>query len=123
MKLFPRLLAPLAVAFAVVVGVAACAPTAEAIDVSSDTVIIDVRRPAEYAEGHLDGAMNIDVQSPEFDSLVSELPADGEYVVYCRSGNRSATAIDRMEALGFTSLVNAGGVDAASTATGISIVK
>ena len=123
MKLLSRLLAPLVVAFAVVVGVAACAPTQEAIDVASDTVIIDVRTPAEYAEGHLDGAVNIDVQSPEFDVLVSELPADGEYVVYCRSGNRSASAIDRMEALGFTSLVNAGGVDAASSATGISIVK
>ena len=123
MKLLSRLLAPLAVAFAVVVGVAACAPTHEAIDVASDTVIIDVRTPAEYAEGHLDGAVNIDVQSPEFDARVSELPADGEYVVYCRSGNRSAAAIDRMEALGFTSLINAGGVDAASSATGISIVE
>ena len=49
MKLLPRLLAPLAVAFAVVVGVAACAPTQETIDVASDTVIIDVRTPAEYA--------------------------------------------------------------------------
>ena len=123
MKLLSRLLAPLAVAFAVVFGVAACAPTAEAIDVTSDTVIIDVRTPAEYVGGHLDGAVNIDVQSPEFDALVSELPTDGEYVVYCRSGNRSAAAIDRMETLGFTSVVNAGGVDAASSATGIPIVK
>ncbi|MEV1128692.1 rhodanese-like domain-containing protein [Agromyces sp. NPDC049794] len=123
MKLLSRLLAPLAVIFAVVLGVTACAPTTEGIDVASDTVIIDVRTPAEYAEGHLDGAVNIDVQSPEFDALVSELPSDGEYVVYCRTGNRSAAAIDRMETLGFTSLVNAGGVDAASSATGIPIVK
>lgn len=123
MKLLSRLLAPLAVAAAVVFGVAACAPTAEPIEVASDTVVIDVRTPAEYAEGHLEGAINIDVQSPEFDAVVSELPTDGEYVVYCRSGNRSAAAIDRMEALGFTSLVNAGGVDAASGATGLAITK
>ncbi|WP_136708951.1 rhodanese-like domain-containing protein [Agromyces sp. H66] len=123
MKLLTRLLAPLAVAAAVVFGVAACAQTADPIEVASDTVVIDVRTPAEYAGGHLEGAINIDVQSPEFDSLVSELPTDGEYVVYCRSGNRSAAAIDRMEALGFTSLVNAGGVDAASNATGLAITK
>lgn len=123
MKTLSRILAPLAVAFTVVFGAAACAPTAEAIDVSSDTVTIDVRTPAEYADGHLDGAVNIDVQSPEFGTLVSALPTDGEYVVYCRSGNRSAAAIERMETLGFTSLVNAGGVEAASSATGIPVVK
>ena len=123
MKTLSRILAPLAVAFTVVFGAAACAPTAEAIDVSSDTVTIDVRTPAEYADGHLDGAVNIDVQSPEFGTLLSALPTDGEYVVYCRSGNRSAAAIERMETLGFTSLVNAGGVEAASSATGIPVVK
>ncbi|MGW9629864.1 rhodanese-like domain-containing protein [Agromyces sp. NPDC055520] len=123
MKPLSRILAPLAVAFTVVFGAAACAPTAEAIDVSSDTVTIDVRTPAEYADGHLDGAVNIDVQSPEFGTLLSALPTDGEYVVYCRSGNRSAAAIERMETLGFTSLVNAGGVEAASSATGIPVVK
>lgn len=123
MKLLSRLLAPLAVAAAVVFGVAACAPTAEPIAVASDTVVLDVRTPEEYAAGHLDGAINLDVQSPQFDGLVGQLPTDGEYVVYCRSGNRSAAAIDRMEALGFTSLVNAGGIDAAAGATGLAIVK
>ncbi|WP_448811867.1 rhodanese-like domain-containing protein [Agromyces bauzanensis] len=123
MKLLSRLLAPLAVAAAVVFGVAACAPTAQPIEVASDTVVIDVRTAEEYAAGHLDGAINLDVQSPEFDTLVGDLPSDGEYVVYCRSGNRSAAAIDRMEALGFTSLVNAGGIDAAAGATGLAIVK
>lgn len=123
MKLLSRLLAPLAVVAAVVFGVAACAPTAEPIEVASDTVVIDVRTPEEYAAGHLDGAVNLDVQSPQFDALVGQLPTDGEYVVYCRSGNRSAAAIDRMQALGFTSLVNAGGIDAAASATGLPIVK
>lgn len=123
MKLLSRLLTSLAVAAAVVVGAAACTPTAEPIVVASDTIVIDVRTPSEYASGHLEGAINIDVQSPEFDALVSELPNDGEYVVYCRSGNRSAAAIDRMEALGFMSLTNAGGVDDASSATGLEITQ
>jgi len=100
----------------------ACAPAGASIEVSSDTVIIDVRTPEEYASGHLDGAVNIDVQSSEFDDLVSALPADGAFVVYCRSGNRSAQAIARMAGLGFTEITDAGGLDAAARATGLPIV-
>lgn len=117
-----RLLALFVVAVTATVALAACAPAGAAIEISSDTVIIDVRTPEEYASGHLDGAVNIDVQSPEFDGLVSALPADGDYVVYCRSGNRSAQAIARMEGLGFSDLTDAGGLDAAANATGLSIV-
>jgi rhodanese-related sulfurtransferase len=123
MKPLSRVIAPLALAFTVMFSVTACTPAAEAIAVTSDTVVIDVRTSGEFAEGHLEGAVNIDVQSPEFGTLVTELPTDGEYVVYCQSGNRSTAAIDRMEILGFTSVANAGGVDAASSATGIAIVK
>jgi phage shock protein E len=53
---------------------------------------------------------------------VSELDPDADYVVSCRSGNRSAAAIDRMTDLGFTSLVNGGGLDQAAEATGIDFV-
>ncbi len=123
MKIITRLIAPLAIAATLAFGVAACAPTAEPISVTSSTVVIDVRTPDEFAAGHLDGAINIDVQSADFDTMVAQLPADGDYVVYCRSGNRSAAAIDRMENLGFTSLTNAGGVNDASSATGIPITK
>ena len=117
-----RLLSFLAVAMTATIALAACAPAGASIEVSSDTVIIDVRTPGEYASGHLDGAVNIDVQSPEFDGLVSALPADGAYVVYCRSGNRSAQAFARMAGLGFTDLTDAGGLDAAAGATGLPIV-
>ncbi len=123
MKLLSRILAPLAVALTVLLGVTACAPATEAIAVASDTVIIDVRTPAEFTGGHLEGAVNIDVRSPEFSALVTELPSDGDYVVYCQSGNRSTAAIEQMETLGFTSVVNAGGINAASRATGVAIVK
>jgi rhodanese-related sulfurtransferase len=122
MKNIARLLAAVAVAASITLGATACATSADSIEVTSDTVVIDVRTPAEFAEGHLDGALNIDVQGADFDALVSELPTDGDYVVYCRSGNRSAAAIARMEGLGFESLTNAGGLEDASTATGIDIV-
>jgi len=123
MKITSRLLASVAIAATLAFGVAACAPAADPIAISAETVVIDVRTPEEFASGHLDGAVNIDVQSASFDKTVSELPTDGEYVVYCRSGTRSAAAIDRMEGLGFTTLTDAGGVEAASEATGLAITK
>ncbi len=122
MKNLARLLAAVAVAASITLGASACATSAGSIEVTADTVVIDVRTPAEFAEGHLDGAVNIDVQGADFDAKVSELPTDGDYVVYCRSGNRSAAAIERMKGLGFTNLVNAGGLNDASAATGLEIV-
>lgn len=121
-----RTITALALAASVALGVAACttaAPASEAVSISADTVVIDVRTADEYNSGHLDGAINLDVQSASFDALAAQLPTDGDYVVYCRSGNRSAAAIERLQALGFTSLTNAGGLDAAATATGLDIVR
>lgn len=75
--------------------------------------VIDVRTAAEYASGHLAGAVNIDVSDDGFDAKVSELAKDGTYLVYCHSGNRSAAAADRMAGLGFTTIYNLkGGVTA-----------
>jgi phage shock protein E len=119
-----RLVAALGVAASLTLVAAGCAPApaSSSIAVEDGTVILDVRTPAEFASGHLEGAINIDVQGPDFDARVAELELDGAYVVYCRSGNRAATAIDRMTALGFTSLQNGGGLDQAARATGLDIV-
>ncbi|SDJ91898.1 rhodanese-like domain-containing protein [Cryobacterium sp. Sr8] len=119
-----KTLAALALALTAVFGLAACsAPAAEpTIAVTADTVVVDVRTSDEYNAGHLEGAVNIDVQAPDFDSLVSELPADGEYVVYCASGNRSSAAVARMEGLGFTNVTDAGGISEAGGSTGLETV-
>jgi rhodanese-related sulfurtransferase len=94
---------------------------AEEIPVTGNTVVVDVRTPAEFADGHLAGAVNIDVSSPDFATRIAELPADGRYVVYCRSGNRSAQAVELMKRAGFTEVIDAGGVDDAADATGLSL--
>lgn len=94
---------------------------AEALEeiATAGTTVIDVRTPAEYAEGHLAGARNIDLSADTFDDLVSELDRDATYVVYCRTGARSADATARMADLGFTDVLDAGGlsdlVDAGGT--------
>lgn len=118
-KIFAVIVLALVATFAL----AACAPAGEPITVGPDTIVIDVRTPAEYSEGHLEGAVNIDVQDANFGTILSQLPTDGDYVVYCRSGNRSAQAVEIMKASGFTNVMDAGGVNDASTKTGIAIVK
>lgn len=74
-------------------------------------VVIDVRTPAEYAEGHIAGARNVDVQSGTFMQQIGQLDKTASYAVYCRSGKRSATAGAMMLSSGFTKVVGlAGGV-------------
>jgi phage shock protein E len=80
-------------------------------DLHGERTFIDVRTPAEVAAGYVDGSLLLDVQDPGFDDAVADLPRDEAYVVYCRSGNRSGQAIERMVAMGFTDLVNGGAYD------------
>ncbi|MBD3752142.1 MAG: rhodanese-like domain-containing protein [Micrococcales bacterium] len=100
---------------------AACSAT-PSVEVPEGAVIIDVRTPDEYAEGHLEGAINVNLQSGSFEQQIAEQPLDGTYIVYCRTGNRSAQAVSIMTDLGFTDVTDAGGVSDASAATGIPIV-
>lgn len=111
----------IALAFGLTVGVAACA-SGESYAVSDDTVIIDVRTPEEFATGHLVGAINIDVQAPDFRDRVMALDTGGEYFIYCRSGNRSGQAITQMFQMGFTNMTNGGSVQEASNMTGLSVI-
>lgn len=94
----------------------------EQMEIRADTIVIDVRTPEEYGSGHLDGAVNIDVNSGVFAEQIATLDPAGDYVVYCRSGNRSAQAVKIMEGLGFEEVRDAGGVNAAADATGLEIV-
>jgi rhodanese-related sulfurtransferase len=117
-----KTLAALALAATVMLGLSACAAPAETIELKSSTVVVDVRTASEFSAGHLDGAVNYDVQSPAFDTEISTLDMDGDYVVYCASGNRSAAAVARMADLGFTGLTDAHGMSDAAASTGLAIV-
>lgn len=77
------------------------------------STLIDVRTPAEFASGHLAGAVNIDVQGPGFADAVAGLDPAGHYAVYCHSGNRSAVAVSYLREHGFGSVAElAGGITA-----------
>ena len=79
------------------------------LDERADAVVIDVRTPLEFAQGHLTGAALIDIGAADFTGRVGELDPDETYVIYCRTGNRSADAVRIMAELGFASLYDAGG--------------
>lgn len=79
-----------------------------------EAAILDVRTPAEYAESHLKDSVNLDFLNSSFKEEVSKLPRDKEYLVYCRSGNRSRKAIEVMKSLGFTRVKNLGSLEEAA---------
>lgn len=70
---------------------------------------IDVRTPAEIANGKLKGALEANVTSNDFRNQISKLDKSKPYVVYCRSGMRSARACKIMEQDGFTDITNVSG--------------
>lgn len=71
-----------------------------------NTVLLDVRTSAETAQGKIEGAMELDYNSPDFADKVAQLDKSKTYLVYCRSGNRSSKACAIMQQQGFEHLYN-----------------
>ena len=74
-------------------------------------IILDVRRPDEFAEGHIPGAIN--VPNEEIGTAeIAELPNKSQLIlVYCRSGRRSKEASEKLVKLGYTNIVEFGGIN------------
>ena len=68
--------------------------------------LIDARTPEEFAQGHVNGATNIDVTAGDFVQRVQQLDKNHAYGVYCQSGRRSSTAAEYMKALGFADVTD-----------------
>lgn len=106
------------------VGATGCrAAATDEVTVTSETIIVDVRTPDEFSAGHLGGARLLDLNGGQFEAELPNLDPDAEYVVYCRSGNRSAQAVKLMTAAGFTKVTDLGSMQNASQVTGIAVVK
>jgi rhodanese-related sulfurtransferase len=84
--------------------------------------VIDVRTAEEFAEGHVQGARNLDIQNGDFEAALATLDKDVLYNVYCRSGNRSATAVAMMRNAGFTNVVDLGAKEEAAKTLALPIV-
>lgn len=118
---------------ALVLGLTACSPASAPggspndgsepeIVVGPDTVLIDVRTPEEYAAGRLDGARLLDLNGGELAAAVPSLDPDAEYLVYCRSGNRSGQAAALMQQAGIPNVVHLGSLEEAARSTGLAIL-
>ena len=85
----------------------------EAVDMmaqESDYIILDVRRPDEFAAGHIPNAINVPNESIGT-SEIPELPDKNQLImVYCRSGRRSKEAAEKLVKLGYTNIVEFGGI-------------
>jgi phage shock protein E len=105
--------------FTPAIGYAADAPSAEKkqakvkrVDVEEfdklrqdkKNVVLDVRTAAEFKAGHIPGATNIDVNSPDFDQKIAALDKSKTYLVHCAAGRRSANACSKLETKGFPEL-------------------
>lgn len=64
-------------------------------------LLIDVRTPQEFAQGHIDNAKLIDYMQADFMNKMSKLDTSKELYIYCRSGNRSGKAARKLEVMGF----------------------
>ncbi len=76
--------------------------------IESGALIVDVRTPEEFAQGHLDNAINIPLNTVE--TGFSNIAKDRSIVVYCRSGNRSGMAMQSLVKQGFINVHNGGGL-------------
>lgn len=90
-------------------------------DAPEGLVILDVRTPEEFAEGHVDGAVMLDFYEPGFAAELAALDPTVPYVLYCRSGNRSGQTLAMMEELGFESVEDIGGGIVAWEAAGLPV--
>ena len=121
----PRILWLIVLAIVAIFAVAACVSGdassdpgaytvdgAEAVEMieSGERTVIDVRSPGEYAEARVVGAVNINVDGADFGDRIEELDPDEPYLVYCRSGNRSARAAELREQAGIKDIADAGGL-------------
>ncbi|MDD6050827.1 MAG: rhodanese-like domain-containing protein [Clostridiales bacterium] len=81
------------------------------METERDYIILDVRTPAEFAERHIPGALNVPNEAIG-DTAPAQLPDKGQLIlVYCRSGNRSKQASEKLSALGYTNIVEFGGIN------------
>lgn len=90
---------------------------------NANFVILDVRTPAEFQSGAVAGAINLDIYAADFKSRLSQLDKNKKYLVYCRTGHRSAQAALMMKDLKFKEVYDLSGGVTAWSEKGYPLVK
>ncbi len=75
-----------------------------------NTILLDVRSPEEYTEGHIDGALNINVNGEDFQQEIVKLDKSKIILVYCQAGRRSSSAANILASKGYKVVNLIGGI-------------
>ncbi|MDB4088573.1 rhodanese-like domain-containing protein [Flavobacteriales bacterium] len=90
---------------------------------SSNSIVLDVRRPIEFNAGHIENAVNVNYFDDDFIQQINKLDKSKTLLIYCASGGRSSGAMSKLKGNGFTTMFNLlGGISAWKNA-GFKVVK
>lgn len=90
---------------------------------NSKFVLIDIRTPNEYRDGHIETAINMSLHSDSFEADIKKLDKEKTYLIYCRTGSRVAIAVKMMEKAGFTKVYEIAGDIVKWKSEGLPLVK
>lgn len=76
------------------------------IENNNAVVVLDIRTPEEFAQGHIEGAVNIDYRQSDFANQLAQLDKNQPYLLHCHSGGRSTKALKVINELGFTNVAH-----------------
>ena len=107
----------------VLLAISGCCSTESKISMPSNAVLLDVRTPDEHKSGYLEGAVLLPLA--ELESKISGKVSgkNTPIYIYCRSGRRAGTAVEKLKAMGYTDLHNLGGLKDARKKLNIPIKK
>lgn len=88
-----------------------------------DFMLIDIRTPGEYGDGHIPTAINMNLHSESFEADINKLDRGKTYMIYCRTGRRVAIAVDIMEKAGFEKVYGIAGDILNWRSEGLPLVK
>lgn len=80
--------------------------TFKIVNKKSGVFVLDVRTPAEIADGKIRGAIEVDYKAAGFKDKLDKLPRDKKYIIYCKSGGRSSKTANMMVDMGFQEVFN-----------------
>lgn len=86
-------------------------------------IVIDVRTPEEFAQGHVADAVNVDYRAEDFRDQLDALDKDAHYVLHCKSGNRSGKSLEIMKEVGFNRVTHMDGGFDAWKAAGLAVAR
>ena len=107
----------------ILLAVSGCCSTESKTSMEANAVLLDVRTPEEHKSGYLEGAVLLPLA--ELESKISSKVSDRDtpIYIYCRSGRRAGTAVEKLKAMGYTDLHNLGGLKEAQQKLDLPVKK